>query len=415
MNQHHECLNLDKVLKLTEVISDFDDNEKENINNLLQNMAKIFKCDKIAFIQKSSEINTFDVISPSDVFQQELLYKNIYQSILTLSYSTKVPLLLNHTFEVHPDYKIENFAIISPVILHSEHIGCIFSSYATNSAGSHLFQNSDLSHYKLASNIISIQENSYRIKFNLETTNNYRKLLNMLSAKLISMKNEEMDAYIDECIKQTCEMWDIDRGYLFLVDFEKEKLNKTNEWCSKNVESLLEQERDIPFNVFPWDHIVHKFNIDPTSPIHIPNVIDASAVFESINFDSDSVDTPNIGESIDYLIKSKHLKSVLLIPISDNYDNDIFTLAILGFSQVKKEKEFPNKLIEMLKILSCYIAEAIKRRREFQNIARINQATLQNILKWEEESIEENIRFEKLETKMQAIFDDHAATINYSG
>jgi len=402
----HDCVNLEKVLKLTEIISSFDDNEKKNITDLLANMAKVFKCDEIAFIQKQSDSTTFPIISPSETFCQKLLNKDIYKCILSLSFSLSDPLILNHTFEINPYYKIENFVIISPVILRNEFIGCIFASYLPESIGSHLFRIVDLSYYKLATNIISIQENSYRVKHVLKVTNEYRKLLNNLSEKLITAKNHEMDSYIDDCIRQTCEMWNIDRGYLFIVDFKNEKLKKTNEWCAEGIPSLLDKEKSIPFELFPWEHIIHKFNTDPTTPIHIPNMLNKlEKIFKSVETKKDI--QPEIEKSVEYLISSKNLKSVLLIPVSDHYNDNVFTLAILGFSQVKLAKEFPEQLIDMLKVLSFYISEAVKRRREYQNISNLNRTTLENILKWEEEAIEENKIFKNLSSKMKAIFDDH--------
>jgi len=411
MNHCHESLDLDKVLKLTETISGFSENEKKNISCLLRNMAKIFKCDKIAFIQKQSEINTFSIISPSDVFQKDLSNDKIYDHILSLLSNKKEPILLDKTSELNSLYEISNFVIISPVILHHECIGCIFVCYDADSIGSKYYREIDLSYYELASNIIAIQENSYRIKYILRLTNQYRELLNQLSANLIMKKNSEMDLFIDECIQQTCELWDIDRGYLFLVDFENKELNKTNEWCAKGVKSLLEQERTIPFELFPWSHIIHKFNNDPISPIHIPDVLNQTKdIIQTIEIEKALL--PEIDKSIDYLISAKNLKSVLLIPIPDEFNNNIFTLAILGFSQVKSHKKFPNQLIELLNILSCYIAEAIKRRRDFQHLNEFNQSTLEKILKWEKEVIEEDKICKNLGIKMQTIFDDHTATIN---
>ena len=406
MKHSYDCINLDKVIKITELMIGFGDDETSNLQSLLIKMTKIFNCDKIAYIQYDCETNTDDIITPSDTFKEILLKNNLHKIILDYTSDKKEVTIIDKNNQIYDKYVIDYFAAIVPVVLNGEHIGCLILSYSENTIGSHLFQSSDLSHFKLAANIISIQEKSYRFKNILQQTNKYRHVLNKLSENLLSSSNDEMDAYIQKCIQKTCEIWNIDRGYLFLVDFAEKKLLKTNEWCNtNNVKSLLKSEKVVDMNSFPWANIIQYFINSPTTPIHIPNMLNQSEFLgKNINIDEKIVD--EVKHQLDVLVKNKKLKSCLLIPVSDTYNNNTYTLAILGFSQVLNFKNFTNQLIDMLTTLSCYLSEAVKRRREFQNRNRIDKFIVQNMIKWRSEN-NKNIKiFEDLQSKMQSIFDD---------
>ncbi len=407
-----ECLNFDKVLQITELMSDFGDNETENLKNLLVRMGKMFKCDNLAYIQHDCYTNTLQIISPSEKFIQHLRTDKLYNTILDYSLKNQNVTIIDENNKIPPNCTIDYFAVVTPVILKHEHIGCIIASYKKGSAGSYTFQTTDLSHYKLISNIISIQENSYRVKSVLKKTAMYRKILNELSEQLIRLPNEKMDSYIQSCIQATCEAWDIDRGYLFLADFKNLKMNKTNEWCnSDEIESLLVTEYEVDMKEFPWENVMKHFMVSQT-PIHIPNVND-------LMFDTNPLShlkgnpqtediTLDIKQNLKKLICKKKLKSILLIPVSNMYDEKSYTIAILGFSQILQFKQFSDQLIDMLKTLAFYLSEAVRRRGIYQDMDILDQSMLQNIIEWQALD-EENVEiFDDLQSKMRDILEKHA-------
>lgn len=399
---HPVCINLDKVLQITEIISDFNNDETENLKSLLLKMSKLSRCDKIAYLQPDTENATETVISFDDSFKESLLKDNSFEIILDFAKNIKYPIIIDSKHELNQYYEIDNFDVIAPVILHNEIVGCIIASYEKGTLGSGMFQSCDLSHYQLVANIISIQENSYRTKIKLQQSLQHRKILNDLAEKLLKTKNKDMDQYINECIEVICKNWNIDRGYLFLTDFKNNKLIKTNEWCNHNVASLLEAEKSISMNEFPWQNIVDFFVSSPTSVIHIPNIYnEIEEILEKFNLAREEKNKTR--KQLDVLIKEKQLKSVLLIPISDSFNNNIYTLAILGFSQVGQFKTFSSQMIEMLNIMSSYLTEAVKRRKEYINRNQIDDYVLDNILKWKAESEENDKKFRMLQDKLKSI------------
>jgi len=396
------CINLNKIIKITELITNFVDDERQNIAQFLIDISDICNYDNIAYIQNETLIDKFDIISPSKEFVDILYNDSIYKNILYKSKKLQFPAIINDKDQIHPKYNVHGFDILVPVLLQNFCIGTIIVSYTKDSLNYQSYSSIDLSHYQLIASIISLQENSYRIKTIMKQSNVYGKILNELSQQLIDNDNSNMDSFIDDCIQRTCENWKIDKGYLFVADFDEKKLHKTNEWCIEGIDSVLQTEPEMDINTFPWNHILYSFNNDNESqPIHIPDMENRIEIMTRSKIISEE---DIIGIE---MIKRKNIKSILLIPVLDNYKDKKFTVAILGFSQVLNLKIFSQSMVDLLKILSCYISEAIKRRREFQNTTNINKVMFSKLQEWKKENIENNIIFNSLQDKMKNVFDDH--------
>ena len=410
------CLNLTKIMQITKLMSDFGENEIINLKQMLGSIKDICFCDNIAYVQSDNHINTEEIISVTDTFKQTLLKNDVYKKILKYATSIEEPIVIDNQHVLYKEFEIDNFMIVAPVILKKQLVGVIVISFDIDSINSKLYNNMNLIHFQLVANIIAIQENSYRVKYVLEKSNMFRKILNDLAVDLINTKDENMDEYINLCIQKTCEIWDIDRGYLFAIDFNDRKLYKTNEWCGEGIVSMIDTENEIDFKAFPWNHIIHRFNTIQ-DPIHIANVEDniyeiSKNINDSVYANTDIV--KELQKPLDYILKVKNLKSILLIPIQDINDEQSYTLAILGFSQVLNFKVFSNQLIDLLNILSCYISEAIGRRRKFNNEDFTTKSIIRKIKKWEEEELQNNLIFNSLQEKMKIIFDNHSQHRNLS-
>jgi len=405
------CLNLDKALQITEIFSDFGEDELQNIQFLLKNVHSVCKPDAIAYIQKNNKMDRdLFFIAPlektNDILHKESNWNKI------LEYSEKLD---NDEIVYHNKYLCnifecdeESFVIIANVYSKKKYLGCLIALYLKDSLGYKLFSDMELHYYQLVANIIASQEKSYRMKQKIKKINTFRKNLNELSTLLHQMPCKDMLKYIDKCLEITCELWDIDRGYLFIIDYENKRMYKTNEYCAENVNSLLEEENIVKLTDFPWNHILLRFK-QKIAPIHINNIDDEiKNLMNKAKNENDKEIYESMQKEVDYLKNVKKLKSILLIPITDNVKDVNYTIGILGFSQIFEYVYFKQELIETLDVLSCYISEAIKRYNSYMTANENEKIFINKINEWEKENEANNKTFKLLKDKMDKILLHHS-------
>jgi len=404
------CINLDKALKITEIYAEFGEDELPNVEKLLKQIHKICKCDAVVYVQKEKKLNTeSNVIAPLEKTRDVLSTNGTYEKLIKYADKLTKSEIIYRDKELNQIFQCEDgsFVIIVRVKLKDKFIGCLVGLYLYNSLGYKLFSEVDIHYYELAANIIASQEKSKRMKQKLKKIHIFRKNLNDLSSLLYKTKNSEMLSYIDKCLEITCKLWGIDRGYLFIVDYENQKMIKTNEWCADGVDSLLLQDKEADINLFPWNHIIYKFN-DEVVPIHIENVGEELEILaDKVNIEKDSDLYLTLKQQIDYLKNVKKIKSILLIPIIDNFKDNNITIGVLGFSQIFEYSSFKKDLIETLTVLSCYIAEAIKRYQPYKATKEKEAYILDKILEWQHENEENNKIFNRLKGKMDTILSSY--------
>jgi len=416
VDAHPICLNLDKALQITNLLTNFSDDEVNNIKVLIKNIYNICRCDAIAFIQKKNLLKTnTNVLAPLEKTNDRLTQNYNYKDILDYAeqHIEKSEILYKHdSVREILDYDSKSFVVISNVVLDGKFIGCLLALYLKDSLGYKLFSEIDTHYYQLASNIIASQIKCFLIKNKVNKIHTFRKNLNELSSLLYKTPASEMIEYINKCLKITCQLWNIDRGYLYVVDYETKKLLKINEWCAPGVEALIDSEYEFSIDDFPWNHILYQFT-ENISPIHIANIEDELEVLtKAAEYEKNSDLYKTIKEQIKYLREIKKIKSILLIPIIDNFKDTNFTIGVLGFSQVFEYTYFKEDLIDTLTVLSCYIAEAVKRWKTYK-IKDINSKYFFNkLLEWQYDNQEYNKKYKVLKTKMDSILDKYTSMKN---
>jgi len=404
---HPLCINLDKALSITEIYSEFNDDELENVKKLLEKIHKICKCDAIAYIQKEKKLYTKDyIIAPLEKTRDILCKNDNYTEILNYAQNINKSDIIHKNNMLNKVFECDegSFAVVVNISINNDkYIGCLVALYLKNTLGYKLFNEMDIHYYQLAANIIATQEKSFRMRQKLIKINTFRKNLNELSSLLYKTPNSKMLDYIDICLEITCSLWNIDRGYLFIVDYEQKKLIKTNEWCKPGVESLIDTENEIDITEFPWSHILYKMNKE-ISPIHIPNIDEKMDILaEKMDIDKNSEAYETFKKQMLYIKNVKKIKSVLLIPIIDNFKDNNITIGVLGFSHIFEYTYFKKDLIETLTVLSCYIAEAVKRYRPYRMSLEKSNYIFDKILEWQYENEENNKTFNILKDKMDKI------------
>jgi hypothetical protein len=407
------CLNLDKALQITEIFSDFGDNELYNIRHLLKNVHSVCRPDAIVYIQKDNKMDKdLFFIAPLEKTNDILNKESNWNKILNYSEKLDNDEIIYHNKYLCNIFECDenSFVVITNVYLKEKYYGCLVALYLKDSLGFKLFSDMDLHYYRLCANIIASQEKSYKMKQKIKKINIFRKNLNELSTMLHQLHCKDMLTYIDKCLEITCNLWGIDRGYLFIIDYDNKRMYKTNEYCSENVDSLIEEENIVKLTEFPWNHILLRFK-QKIAPIHINNINEEiQKLMDKAANANDKEIYESMKKEVEYLKNVKKLKSILLIPITDNVKDVNYTIGVLGFSQVFEYIYFKQELIETLDVLSCYISEAIKRYNSYMTANENEKIFITKINEWEKENEANNKTFKLLKDKMDTILLHHSLT-----
>ncbi|MCM8798017.1 MAG: PAS domain-containing protein [Candidatus Omnitrophica bacterium] len=190
---------------------------------------------------------------------------------------------------------------------------------------------------------INLNEDAGLKKSSFEEELNFRKKLEEMivnfSTLLIGARVEELDKLIKNALKDIGEFVDADRVYVFKGSEDRKKVYYLYEWCREGITPQQERLREVQVEDFPWlrERLEKRKEV-----VSIPSV-------EQL--------PPEAGrEKQEFMVEGT--KSVLLVPMVFNEE----VIGFLGFDAVRKEKEWCQECVLLLKIMGKIIANALIRR-----------------------------------------------------
>ena len=155
----------------------------------------------------------------------------------------------------------------------------------------------------------------------------------------INSKTSDLDDKINAWIKLIGTFSNSDRVYIYFFTEDENGYviaNNTHEFCKKGINSVKEEQQNIPIDLFPfYKNVVYdKLEV---------------AWINSIN------DLNKEAKSMKELMEFQGLKSILAIPIP----GEKTPIGFIGFETVKKEKKWKEEHLELLKKVAELISENI--------------------------------------------------------
>ena len=172
-------------------------------------------------------------------------------------------------------------------------------------------------------------------------------IVSAISTKFGASTPENIDATIDEALREIGEFAGIHRSYLFLFSDLRTKMDNTHEWCADGIEPQIEMLKDIPMDTFPW---LMK-SLWRGESVRVPRVSDLppEASSEKEEFEREGI------------------QSLILVPMA--YGGAVH--GFIGFDSVGVEKAWENGDVRLLRMTSEIFASALKRRggeKELQHL-----------------------------------------------
>ena len=183
----------------------------------------------------------------------------------------------------------------------------------------------------------------------------FERLLLELSSQFVNLTAEKFDDILNLSIERVGKFCNIDRTYIFLWNEEKDILTNTHEWCNDGILSQIEYLQALPCSEIPqWMTHLKTFN-----PV---NIYDVSKLPEEWKVEKE-------------ILEAQDVKSLFVVPIISRQR----LIGFVGFDSVRKNREWVDYEVKILKVFADLIYNAFERRNAEINLSESRQM-LRNIL-----------------------------------
>jgi len=250
--------------------------------------------------------------------------------------------------------------------------------------GKVVYWNDDGKPLKMFGIHLNITNRKKRIK-ELKSQYVFQKKLAEISSKLVGINNDNFDHGINSTLKEIGRFFEVDRSYIFELSDDKKYISNTHEWTSESIKKQKENLQNLSVEKFPW--LMNKlYNKE------IINVFNIKQLGENAKNERE-------------LFQKENIKSIIIVPIFIKDELKGF----FGFDLVKEKKNFDQKIMYKIKIITDVIKSALV---QYLNINRIEKLTYKDNLTglYNRRFFEEEM--ERLDTKRQLPLSVIMADIN---
>lgn len=194
--------------------------------------------------------------------------------------------------------------------------------------------------------VAKIKQNDFQLMF--------QKLNAEISSDFITISQENLDEKINELLCKIGLFFEVDRTYLFLINYEDNTMTYSHEWCNDGIDTEVGTIESIPLSTFPW---------------WIDNLKNNQLVYIE---DTSKMPKEAINEQ-DQLIR-QNVKSLISVPV----EGENRMKAFVGIDSVKHYRKWASQDTKLLTILSNLLSDAlarVKSEKEIEYMAYYDRLT----------------------------------------
>ena len=221
--------------------------------------------------------------------------------------------------------------------------------------------------YKLPSGkVVTIFETQTKL---IEAEENFKKkveferTISTLSSRFVSPVN--IDEAINLSLKDIGNLSNASRSYLFIFNDDSLTMTNTHEWCADDVSPHIEELQNLPMEIFSWS--INK--LKKGEILNIENV--------------ENLPPEASAEKEEFL--RENIKSLIFLPLKRGENITGF----IGFDNVKAQEKWSDDDLNLLKISSDIIGNALKRKKTERELEELNNQ-LKNIVKERTRKLQES-------------------------
>jgi len=175
----------------------------------------------------------------------------------------------------------------------------------------------------------------------------FEKTIATISSRFVNPDN--INEAIDLALKDIGILSKASRSYLFKFNEDNISMSNTHEWCSDGVEPQKEQIQSIPMEVFPWS--INKLKKGEVLNIEKVEDLPPEASAEKEEFFRENI------------------KSLIFLPFKEGDK----IAGFIGFDNVRTPEKWSEVNLNLLKISSDIIGNALKRNKTEQELEELNK------------------------------------------
>ncbi len=201
---------------------------------------------------------------------------------------------------------------------------------------------------KMAGTLMNVSERK-RTEQDLKYRLEFEELITSISSRFVILPSAELDEGIVWALGALGEFFDVDRGQLFLISQDREHERTRHQWCAPGIPSHADRLRDVRREDFPWfcQHIDRPEIVSVASVLDLP----AAAAAERDSYHAEGI------------------QALIAVPmvLRDT------VLGYLSFVSVRREVQWSDDVVSLLKIVGEIIANALDRKNA-ERLAKAKEA-----------------------------------------
>ncbi len=190
---------------------------------------------------------------------------------------------------------------------------------------------------------------SIKVEKSLDYRKRIESLILSLSTHFLNLQGDKVDNGINYALKSLGAFADADRSYIFQLTPDATSMSNTHEWCSEGITSEIQNLQAVPTAKFPWFmEQLHAMKV-----IHVPKV--------------DQIPLAALAEKQEWL--REEIQSLIIVPLEHRGS----VRGFLGFDAVRREKNWPEDVIALLRIAGELLINTLERKRTDQAFHAVSE------------------------------------------
>ncbi|MFX1379429.1 MAG: ATP-binding protein [Promethearchaeota archaeon] len=341
-------------------------------------VSELFQTEQL-FNEFFENINSGVVIFETVDNGQNFIVREINKAGLEICEVSRKDLIGNNLINVFPN--VEEFGIID-VLRRVWKTGKPERFPTTLYQDNRIYGWAEIYIYKLPSEkIVAIFESQTKLveaEENFKKRVEYEKTFAKISSRFVNPQN--IDEAINSTLKDIGILSQVSRSYIFIFNEDKNTMSNTHEWCNEGVPSQLEELQNIPMELHSWS--INKIKKEEVLNIQNVNDIPPEASAEKEEF------------------LRGNIISLIFLPLNIGQNISGF----IGFNKVKSQVKWTKNDLNILKISSDIIGNALKRRKTENELEELNKEL-------EDRFRKRSTELEKSEEKYHKLFENSPIAI----
>ncbi len=184
----------------------------------------------------------------------------------------------------------------------------------------------------------------------LHEQNQLQRLLIFLASEFINLPCDQIDPMFNQALARIGEFTQVDRVYIFRLDFFARIMHNTHEWCAEGISSHLQELQNVPISHY-------------TEPEQL------EALRNGHPFILENIEDLREGTPLRLLLQGQGIKAMLNVPMLSQEE----CIGFVGFDSVQQQRSWNEQEISVLEILANLLTHVEMRRQSELESNRIHE------------------------------------------